>query len=243
MTSKNWEKVKEIFDSLTDVPNNERVQVLRTLDVETRTALEQLLMNFDSAKSGAGLLDDSPIPHVGMLSSVIAKLWVFAPGQCLAGRFEILKGLGRGGMGEVYEAFDRVLGENIAIKTVRFDLCFEPEIVERFKREVQRSRHVTHPNVCRVYDLFNFTGADALDVPFMTMELIEGTTLYDRGSESNGLPEYEAMDIALQLCRGLHAAHEAGIIHRDFKSGNVLLSTQDDTTRAVITDFGLARLI
>jgi serine/threonine protein kinase/tetratricopeptide (TPR) repeat protein len=243
MTFKKWEKVKETFDSLTDVPNRERLQVLRTLDGETRTALEQLLVNFDAAKSGAGLLDNPPIPFGGMLSSVISRLRVFEPGQLLVGRFEVLKGLGCGGMGEVYEAFDRVLGERIAIKTVRFDLCFEPEIVERFKREVQRSRHVTHPNVCRVYDLFSFMGTDSLEVSFMTMELIEGQTLYDREGESGLLPEAEAIDIALQLCQGLAAAHEAGIIHRDFKSSNVLLSTRGDATRAVITDFGLARLM
>src|SRR5947209_5432442 len=123
MMSNNWEKVKEVFDSLTDVPNAERGQVLDALDVETRTALQQLLVNFDAAKSTPGLLDDPPIRHPGLLSSVIARLRVFEPGQLLVGRFEIVRGLGRGGMGEVYEAFDRVLGERIAIKTVRFDLC------------------------------------------------------------------------------------------------------------------------
>ncbi|HXE12777.1 MAG TPA: protein kinase [Bryobacteraceae bacterium] len=243
MSPKKWEKVKEIFDSLRDVPDSERFEVLRTLDGETRRALEELLADFDGTKSGAGLLDSPPIPQGYVVSSVISRLRVFEPGQLVVGRFEVLKGLGRGGMGEVYEAFDRVLGERIAIKTVRFDLCFEPEIVERFKREVQRSRRVTHPNVCRVYDLFSFTGSDGLEVSFMTMELIDGQTLSNYESESGMLPEAEAKDIAFQLCQGLAAAHEAGIIHRDFKSSNVLLSTQGGITRAVITDFGLARLM
>jgi serine/threonine protein kinase/tetratricopeptide (TPR) repeat protein len=243
MTANNWEKVKEIFDSLADVPNTARVQVLQGLDDETRIAIEQLLENFDATKGGTGLLDNSPVPQRAMLSSVIARLRVFESGQLLLGRFEILKGLGRGGMGEVYEAFDQVLGERIAVKTIRFDLCLEPEIVARFKREVQRSRHVTHANVCRVYDLFSFTGPDSVEVSFMTMELIEGPTLYDHVSESGGLPEPEAKDIALQLFSGLRAAHSSGIIHRDFKCGNVLLSGQHGKRRAVITDFGLARLM
>ena len=243
MTPENWEKVKEIFDAISDAAPDERAAVLVDLDGETKTAVKKLLDNHDAANRGNGLLDSPPIPSPSLLASVVGRPRVFEPAQVLAERFEVQRELGHGGMGEVYEAFDRQLAERIAIKTVRFDLAAEPTIVARFKREVQRSRRVTHANVCRVYDLFSLTREDGRETSFLTMELIDGPTLYELVESSGPLQEDEAQNLGLQICAGLGAAHEAGIIHRDLKSGNILLAGSAPNRRVAITDFGLARVM
>ena len=243
MTPENWEKVKEIFDAISDAAPDERAAVLVDLDGETKTAVKKLLDNHDAANRGNGLLDSPPIPSPSLLASVVGRPRVFEPAQVLAERFEVQRELGHGGMGEVYEAFDRQLAERIAIKTVRFDLAAEPTIVARFKREVQRSRRVTHANVCRVYDLFSLTREDGRETSFLTMELIDGPTLYELVQSSGPLEVAEAQNLALQICAGLGAAHEAGIIHRDLKSGNILLAGSAPNRRVAITDFGLARVM
>ena len=102
---------------------------------------------------------------------------VLQPGDELAGRFRIVRFLASGGMGEVYDAFDKALETHVALKTVSGDLMDDPAIVEQFRREVQLAQSVTHPNVCRVHDLFL---ADPPDPMFLTMELIEGDTLAER---------------------------------------------------------------
>ena len=169
---------------------------------------------------------------------------VFVPGQIVAERFRIVQILGQGGMGEVYEAFDSELQAAIALKTIRYDLAADPRFIERFKREVQRSRTVTHPNVCRVYDLFREPTIDHGDVWFLTMELLRGETLSDRLSREGRLDIAAALPLVKQMCDALEAAHHAGVVHRDFKSRNVMLIGADKLDlRVVVTDFGLARPI
>jgi len=241
VTPENWERVKEIFDAIVETTPAERLAVLDDLDVETRTAVQKLLRSHDAAANKGGLLDRSPLPGSEFWDALDRQPRVFEPMEVLADRFEVQRELGRGGMGEVYEAYDRVLRERIAIKTVRFDLSFQPAIVSRFKREVQRSRQVTHTNVCRVYDLFSLTGKDGRETPFLTMELIDGPNLSDLIRTSGPLDDAQARSLALQICAGLGAAHEAGIIHRDLKSGNILLAGKAPNRRVAITDFGLAR--
>jgi serine/threonine protein kinase/tetratricopeptide (TPR) repeat protein/TolB-like protein len=164
------------------------------------------------------------------------------PGRLLAGRFKIVRFIARGGMGDVYEAEDVELHERVALKTVRAEIAGAARAMERFKREIQLARKVTHPNVCRIFDLFHDTsGSD--EITFLTMELIGGETLHQRLSR-NRLTESEAMPIVQQMVSGLAAAHKAGVIHRDFKSSNVMLTSdkaKEDQLRAVVTDFGLAR--
>jgi len=164
---------------------------------------------------------------------------VFSPDDLLAGRFRIVRFIARGGMGEVYEAEDRVLGERVALKTVRSDVAGDERSMERFLREVHLSRTVTHPNVCRIYDVFHHEG-----VTFLTMELLAGRTLAERLETSGRMTPAEALPIAEQMAAALGAAHEAGVIHRDFKSGNVMLVPDERRpggSRVVVTDFGLAR--
>ncbi len=170
---------------------------------------------------------------------------ILATGERIDDRYRIVDFIAAGGMGQVYAAFDEALGEKIALKTLVTDL-FDEGRAERFRTEIQLARKVTHPNVCRIFDLgqHNFPAGDrraSEPLTFLTMELIEGPTLAQRiGRRPLGLDE--AMRIVTQMAAALTAAHESGVIHRDFKSSNVLLRPVNGSrgVRAVVTDFGLA---
>ena len=168
----------------------------------------------------------------------------FLPGEELLGRFLIVRLLGAGAMGEVYEAEDTELREHIAIKTIRSARSSETLMLDRLRKEVQLGRRVAHPNVCRVFDVFRTTvlrdHGPSVSCAIVTMELLKGGTLASHIRRNGPIPADEALGIARQLCDGLSAAHRAGIIHRDFKSSNVLLVADGNSPRAVITDFGLA---
>ena len=168
-------------------------------------------------------------------------------GDVLSGRYRVVRFIARGGMGEVYEAEDLDLHERIAIKTVRAGIAQDPRTMERFRRESQLSRKVTHPNVCRIFDieLQRAHGAAAPDdLTFITMEFLDGETLSDRLNRGGPMTTAEAFPLAVQMAEGLAAAHKAGIVHRDFKSHNVMLVPSAEAAgglRAVVTDFGMAR--
>jgi tetratricopeptide (TPR) repeat protein/tRNA A-37 threonylcarbamoyl transferase component Bud32 len=159
----------------------------------------------------------------------------FASGHILAGRFRIVRLAGRGGMGEVYEAFDQELKETVALKLIRADLTSEPRRIERFKREIRNSRRISHPNVCRVYDLFQTPEG----LTFLTMEFVAGETLLHLLRRETKLTPEAALPIARQICAGLSGAHAQGIIHRDLKPGNILIA-DGQPARVAISDFGLA---
>jgi serine/threonine protein kinase len=143
------------------------------------------------------------------------------------------------GWGEVYSAEDRVLGTPIAIKTINGALSKEPNAIARMKREVLLARRVTHPHVCRTFDL----GCDG-SIFFLTMELLEGETLRAHLRRVGRLSLEIALSIAKQLAGAIDAAHRVGVIHRDLKSDNVILlpGSTPASRRAVVTDFGLAKL-
>jgi len=171
----------------------------------------------------------------------------FVKGQVLAGRFRVLRFVARGGMGEVYEAEDLELSERVALKTVRFEMADNERTVERFKREIQLARKVTHPNVCRTFDVFRHAeqvaGGASRETLIVSMELLRGTTLAQRIQLDSRISTALALPIVEQIAAGLQAAHDAGVIHRDFKSANVILvpvAGSPGGVRAVITDFGLA---
>lgn len=170
---------------------------------------------------------------------------VFMPGERIAERYRVVRFLAQGGMGEVYEVEDGVLGERVALKTVRLDVARDAVAVERFRREILLARKVTHPNVCRIFDVAHHRPDGQLpgqEVVFLTMELLLGETLAQRLRRTGPLPAEEGLPIAQQICQGLFAAHQAGIVHRDLKPGNVVLVGNRRGMRAVVTDFGLARL-
>jgi len=146
--------------------------------------------------------------------------------QVLSGRFRVIRFLGQGGMGEVYEARDLDLGEPVALKTIRPEIATEPHTMARFKREINLARRVAHPNVCRTFDLERHrpppgTDPSAGEVTFLTMELLEGETLAARLRRVGRIAAAEALPLVQQMAEALAAAHEVGVVHRDFKPGNV----------------------
>jgi tetratricopeptide (TPR) repeat protein/TolB-like protein len=144
-------------------------------------------------------------------------------------------------MGEVYEAEDSELGERVALKTVRPEVAAQPRVVERFKREIQLARKVSHPSVCRTFDIGRHQPAGGPDVLFLTMEYLDGETLSQRLRAGGRLAPADALPVVRQMAAALQAAHDAGIVHRDFKSSNVVLVPAKGGPRVVVTDFGLAR--
>jgi len=156
----------------------------------------------------------------------------FAPGHVLADRYRIVALVGRGGMGEVYRADDLKLGQPVALKFLPADLERDPAAHDRLLAEVRSARTVSHPNVCRVYDVGDIDGR-----VFLTMEYIDGEDLASLLRRIGRLPVAKALEVARQLCAGLAAAHDKGLLHRDLKPANVMI---DGRGQARITDFGLA---
>jgi TolB-like protein len=190
----------------------------------------------------AAARDSNRTPSRGQPAGVPENADSFAIGDLVAGRYTITRFLGRGGMGEVFAVEDRVLGTMVALKTIRPRETDQAGAAERFKREINVARRVTHPNVCRIFDVGMHRGTSSdgavKETLFLTMELIEGENLAERVGRGR-LTTEEAIPIVEGMAGGLGAAHRAGILHRDFKTANVMLTP----SRAVVTDFGLARTI
>ncbi len=166
---------------------------------------------------------------------------LFRPEEVVSDRYRIRRFIARGGMGEVYEAEDLELRQPVALKTVHGRDAAHDLVIERFKREIYLARKVTHPNVCRIYDVGYHSRPDGSSVIYLTMELLAGETLSQRIQRQGTLSPEEGLPIAHQMMAALAAAHAAGVIHRDFKSENVFLVPTAEGTRVVVTDFGVAR--
>jgi serine/threonine protein kinase len=156
----------------------------------------------------------------------------FLPGTLVAERYRIIGILGRGGMGEVYRATDLVLGQQVALKFLPEATASDPDILARFHSEVRIARQVSHPNVCRVYDIGAVAGQ-----PYISMEYVDGEDLGSLLRRIGRLPNDKAVEMARKLCAGLAAAHDQGVLHRDLKPANVMI---DGRGQLLITDFGLA---
>ena len=159
----------------------------------------------------------------------------FLPGTLIQTRYRIVGQIGRGGMGEVYRADDLKLGQTVALKFLPRALAADSNRLKRFHNEVRIARQVTHPNVCRVYDIGEYEGQT-----FLSMEFVDGEDLSSLLRRIGHLPKAKAIDVSRQLCAGLAAAHEQGVLHRDLKPMNVMV---DGRGKVRITDFGLAALI
>jgi serine/threonine protein kinase/tetratricopeptide (TPR) repeat protein len=155
------------------------------------------------------------------------------PGATLAGRYEILKMLGEGGMGTVYKAKDRELDRLVALKVIRPEYANHPETIRRFKQELILARQVTHRNVIRIFDL-----GIADSFKFITMDYVEGRDLSKILSDKGKFSVSDGCEIVRQICSGLEAAHSEGVVHRDLKPQNIMLDAQG---RVFLMDFGLAR--
>jgi len=156
----------------------------------------------------------------------------FASGAIIAGRYRLVSLLGRGGMGEVYRADDLTLDQTVALKFLPAGVASDGDRLAQFHAELRIARQVSHKNVCRLYDLGDHEGRR-----FLTMEYVDGEDLATLLRRIGRLPQDKAIDIARQLCAGIAAAHERGVLHRDLKPANVMIDA-DGNVR--ITDFGLA---
>jgi serine/threonine-protein kinase len=169
---------------------------------------------------------------VNRLSSDAIPVGGLTPGSVLAGRYRIVGLLGRGGMGEVYRADDLKLGQTVALKFLPREMSTDTVWRERFFAEVRITRQLSHPNICRVYDVAEVDGRH-----FLSMEYIDGEDLASLLRRVGSLSNEKALDVARQLAAGLAAAHAGGVLHRDLKPANIMI---DGRGRARITDFGLA---
>jgi hypothetical protein len=158
----------------------------------------------------------------------------FTPGTLVHGRYRIVGLIGRGGMGEVYRAQDLKLGQSVALKFLPRAVHTDPSKLERFLSEVRIARQISHPNVCRVYDIDEVDGRH-----FLSMEFVDGEDLASLLRRIGRLPADKGVEIARQLCAGLAAAHDRGVLHRDLKPANVMI---DGRGHARLADFGLAAI-
>ncbi len=156
-------------------------------------------------------------------------------GSVIAGRYDIQSPLGKGGMGMVYKAHDRLLDEQVAIKVLRAEFANTPEMLKRFKHEIKLARKVSHRNVCRIHEFGEDSG-----VRYISMEYVEGTDIKQLARDKGGFLETEeAFDVAIQSADGLQAIHDVGIIHRDLKTSNIM---KDPSGRVRLMDFGIAKI-
>jgi eukaryotic-like serine/threonine-protein kinase len=166
---------------------------------------------------------------------------IFAAGEVVGTRYEVIRFIAKGGMGEVYEVEDKELRTRVALKTVTISRVLSVHLMNGFKREIQLARKVTHPNVCRVYDIGHHSHPTRGDILFLTMELLQGNTLTAYLHQHGPMTRDQALPLIGQMVSALSAAHQLGIVHRDFKPGNVMLIEEAGHKLVKVTDFGLAR--
>jgi serine/threonine protein kinase len=225
VTTERHQRVKEIFLAVCDRPPKEQAACLAEAcggDTELRSEVEGML-GFDRARPE--FLAEPALAPDGAR---------FETGQALGDRYRIVAPLGAGGMGDVYRADDLKLGVSVALKFLPSVLARDEAWLARLHREVRIARDVAHPNVCRVYDI-----AEAHGEHFITMEYIDGEDLATILARDGALPAPRAIEIGCQLCTGLAAAHDRGVLHRDLKPANIMI---DGRGHVRIADFGIATL-
>jgi serine/threonine protein kinase len=239
MDKERWIVVNRIFHAALGVDLSQRQALVLAQsngDPEVESEVELLLR----ADHEAGSYLDVPLAP-GSLIALEAPL--VRSGEILGNRFRVVREIAAGGMGQVFEAIDTELAVRIALKVIRPEMASNPEAIARFRQEVRLARSITHPSICRTFDLERATLASG-EVMFLTMEFLTGETMASRLQREGPLPLDEALVIARQIGGALEAAHALGIIHRDMKPANIMLVPIETSAgnRAVITDFGLARL-
>ncbi len=200
--------------------------IVCSVDFELNAKLNRL-----ASKQLAGATQAAASEHAETEAFSLGRI---GPGTRVAGRFVVEEQLGTGGMGTVYRARDEQLGEQVALKVIAGAALLDPAAAERFRREASMARRISHANVVRLHDIGEEQG-----MLFLSMEYIAGTSLAELIRRHGTLPPSQLRPIAAQICGGLDAAHQAGVVHRDLKPHNVLV---DERQQVKIIDFGLARL-
>ncbi len=232
-SAENDERVMTLVRAALRLPAAERAEFLRVACVDSAEIRSEVAGIVEWEDRMGDFLRE-PLIDLVELEEPGTPQPFFQPGESVSDRFVILREVGQGGMGIVYEAFDRKRNRRIAIK------CAKAGFGRLLAPELEGALRVRHPNICLVNDTHTAT-TEAGSIDFLTMEFIEGETLSVRLARQDRLAAEEAMEVARQLCAGLAAAHHSGILHRDLKPTNIILSKQEDgRVRAVITDFGLA---
>ena len=237
-------KIEEIFQAALSLPSDKRSKYLHQHcdDEHQRNKVERLISYHEL--QGGGLSEDymkvsdatrsfSP-PSPDGLSASEFNHGRFVPGVVLSNRYRIVGMLGKGGMGEVYRADDLELGQSVALKFLPKRVADDPRSLERFRSEVRLARQVSHPNVCRVYDIGQIEGQW-----FLSMEYVDGEDLAQLLKRVGRFNAERATELARELCMGLQAAHEKSVLHRDLKPANIMI---DGRGKLLITDFGLAEI-
>ena len=245
MLSTHWEEVKAVFEAALLLEEGEREAFVAGRCGEDRQLAGEVHSLLAADRESSKFLEVALLRRAAVYSS-LTEGGLLVTDDILCGRFRVLAYLGEGGMGQVYKAVDLELKQKIAIKVIRPDVADIPGVLSRFKREVNATRVVTHPNVCRTFDLETHTqpeGKPGVPITFLTMELLVGETLAQRINRTGPLPSKQVLVFAIQIARALQAAHSAGVIHCDLKPSNIFLSGAENDPRVVVTDFGIAKLI
>jgi hypothetical protein len=236
LSPEQWQRIEQLFQSALELEPSKRAAYLNQAcgdDEALRHEVESLLIYQAAA---GGVVQGAIHEAAGLLPNTTEIKARFTPGTTLNKRYRIIGLLGKGGMGEVYCADDLKLGHPVALKFLTEKLSNDKAMLARFHSEVAMAHRVTHPNVCRVHDIGEVT-TSAGNLHFLSMEYVDGEDLSSLLRRIGRLPADKAVEIARQLCDGLAAAHEAGVLHRDLKPANVMI---DGKGRVRITDFGLA---
>jgi len=243
MTPANWERIQQVFEDALNQPATKREQFVREACKGNAELESEILRLLEADAKPDGFLD-RPCFEVSHPRDFDDNTPQLAPGEIISSRFKIVRLVGFGGMGQVYEAQDLDLGVRVALKTIRPEISSNPEVLARFKQEVRLTRRVTHPNVCRTFDLQRCARPPESgmgDITFLTMEFLDGETLRDFLTRRGALHPNEAFPIVSQMAQAISAAHDLGIVHRDVKPSNIILVPDLKAPRTVMTDFGLAR--
>lgn len=244
MTPQRWKQVDQLLDEVLALPREKVGEYLQKAcagDEDLRHELEELInadaqaKNFIESRVLDGETQSSAENLVTLINKSRGFTSPFSTQALLADRYHVISKLGKGGMGEVWHAYDVRLRMDVALKSLRLDLR-NRKAMEILRREVRTARDVVSSNICRIFDLVVLDH----DLELISMEFIDGTTLAETLSQSGPLEFRRARDIAAQFLSGLEAIHQAGLVHRDLKPENIMITR---TGRVVVMDFGLSQKI